>query len=91
MVIFLNEPKLFSFWHIKCFEVVLSKNDCSICTQLNGFKYWYVIPIIYFNINHLFSHIEIGVVWFGCLEQFLVINAKSTFMHIKNSISNNSV
>ena len=25
-------------------------------TQLNGFKNWYIIPIILFTINHLFAH-----------------------------------
>ena len=31
-----------------------------ICTQLNGFNYFYVTQTIQFNISHLFVHIWIG-------------------------------
>ena len=30
-----------------------------LCTQLNGFKYFYLKRIILFNINHLFAYGEV--------------------------------
>ena len=30
-----------------------------VCTQLNGFKYFYLTLIILFNINHLFAHTDV--------------------------------
>ena len=37
---------------IKWFQVLLSNINSSICTQLNGFKYCYLTPIILFNIDN---------------------------------------
>ena len=40
-----------------CFQILLSNTNSSICAQLSGFKCYYVILIIQFNISYLFAHI----------------------------------
>ena len=37
----------------------LNETELIFCTQLNGFKYFFVTRIILFNINHLFVDSEI--------------------------------
>ena len=34
----------------------LNKPELIFCTELNGFKYFYLTQIILFTINHLFAH-----------------------------------
>ena len=38
---------------------VLNECEFIFCTQLNGFKYCYLIRIILFPLNHLFANTEI--------------------------------
>ena len=40
-----------------------SNINSSLCTQLNGFKYCYVISIIQFKISHFFAHISMISKW----------------------------
>ena len=41
---------------VKCFLVLSANTDCFVCTQLNGFKYYYVPQIIQFICSNLFVH-----------------------------------
>ena len=43
------------FAHNKMVSSIANTNSFT-CTQLNGFKYCYVMPIIQFNISHLFAN-----------------------------------
>ena len=45
-ILFLNELEL----------ICLHTSIAIVCTQLNGFKYCYITPIILFTINHLFAY-----------------------------------
>ena len=49
VIYFLNELELTSLH--TCIAIV--------STQLNDFDYYYLTPIILFNINHLFEHSEV--------------------------------
>ena len=61
---FLNESDLICLHTVKWFQVLICNtyNPISyysfVCTQLNGFKYWYLTLIILFHITHLFAHSE---------------------------------
>ena len=52
----LNEPKFICLHTVEQFQVLLSKVNSFICTQLNGIKHYYLIIIYQFHINHLFAH-----------------------------------
>ena len=39
VILFLNEPELICSHRDEWFQVLLSKTNSFICTQLNGFKY----------------------------------------------------
>ena len=52
----LNKPEFSCLYTVKWFQVLLSNTDSFICTQLNGFKYYYITLTIQFNISHLFAH-----------------------------------
>ena len=53
VISFLDELELIS----------LHTNIAIVSTQLNGFNYCYLAPIILFNINHLFTHRELYSKW----------------------------
>ena len=52
----LNKPELICLHKVKWFQVLQSNTNSFIFTQLNGFKYSYLIQMILFNITHLFVH-----------------------------------
>ena len=41
-------------WFVNILLITLNKPKLILCTQLNGFKYFYLLRIILFTINHLF-------------------------------------
>ena len=51
-VTFLKEPELICLHTVKWLQVLLFV----VCSQLNGFKYCYLILIVLVNISHLFTH-----------------------------------